>query len=325
MHFLVTGGLQRADASKLGEGMRFHAGVLNRLNWATGESERLVTLDQANENYPDDNPNLLFTSATLQGDRLYLCSETEVFIYDYPSLALINKCSHPAFQNIHHVAPCKGQVAVASTGLDLVILLDPDNLEPTDYLHSLGNEPWSRYSPEIDYRKVHSTKPHDSHPNFVFEIDGQIWASRFNQKDAICLDDMSKRIDIGIERIHDGHVVGDFVYFTTVNGRVVIANKNTFKVEEIVDLNQIENTESPLGWCRGLAVEGERLFVGFSRIRKTPVKENINWMLDFVGAREKFDTRIVEYDLATKSHVCERVLSKSVSDVIYSVIKDPQS
>ncbi len=325
MHFLITGALQRADATKLGEGRRFSKAVLNRLDWSTGKAECLLSIDEGNEHYADDLPNLLFTSATLLGKKLYLCSETEVFVYEYPSMKLLNSCSLPHFQNIHHVTVCNGYVAVASTGLDLVIFLDMDTLEPVRFMHALGKEPWHRFSKDVDYRKVHSTKPHDAHPNFVFEIDGQPWATRFNQKDAVCLEDMNKRIDIGIERVHDGHVMGDYVYFTAVNGNVVIANKNTLKVEEVIDLNVLEKTDAPLGWCRGLAVNGDRMFVGFSRIRKTPIKENINWMLDFVGARDSFDTRVVEYDMVKKEKVTERILTKKISDVVYSVIDESQS
>ncbi|MFK5951084.1 MAG: hypothetical protein QM500_20205 [Methylococcales bacterium] len=330
MHFLITGGLQRTDATKLGEGKRFYKAVLNRLDWQTGEAECLLSIDEesdhyANDHYADDTPNLLFTSATLLRDKLYVCSETEVFVYEYPSMKLLNSCSLPHFQNIHHVTVCNGYVAVASTGLDLVIFLDPDSLEPVKFMHALGEEPWHRFDQQKDYRKVHSTKPHDAHPNFVFEIDGQPWATRFNQKDAVCLEDMSKRIDIGVERVHDGHVIGDFVYFTSVNGSVIIANKNTLEVEEVIDLNKWENTDSPLGWCRGMAIKDNRMFVGFSRIRKTPIKENINWMLNFVGARECFDTRVVEYDILQKEKVTERILTRNVTDVVYSVIDENQS
>ena len=325
MRFLVTGGLQRVDATKLGEGRRFSTAVLNRLDWDSGEAECLVKIDKGNEHYADEFPNILFTCASLVNKKLYLCSETEVFVYDYPSMQLLNSCSLPHFQNIHHVTVCNGYVAVASTGLDLVIFLDIETLQPVKFMNALGKDPWYRFSRQTDYRKIHSTKPHYAHPNFVFEIGGQPWVTRFNQKDAVCLEDMSKRINIGVERVHDGHVVGDYVYFTSVNGKIIIVNKNTLKTEEVIDLNVWEETDSPLGWCRGMALKGERMFVGFSRIRKTPVKENINWMLDFVGARDKFDTRIVEYDMSKKEKIKERVLTRNMTDVVYSIIDESQS
>ncbi len=65
-------------------------------------------------------------------------------------------------------------------------------------------------------------------------------------------------------------------------------------------------------------------FVGFSRLRATQAKENIYWMLNFVGARDKYDTRIVEYDLVKMKKIGERVLARNVSDNIYSILDESQ-
>jgi len=323
MKILMTGGVQRSNASKLGEGRRYKRAMLCRLDWDTGALETLFTLDKPNEHYPDDTPNMLFTSSTLDNDKLYLCSETEIFIFQYPQLKLLNTVSYPFFHNMHHVTPVAEGVAVASTGLDLVVILDRETLEPVKFLHALGKDPWSRFSRDVDYRKVHSTKPHEAHPNYIFSRKGELWATRFNQKDAVCLTDQEKRIDIGIERVHDGHLIGDHIYFTCVNGFIVIVNSDTLKIDEVVDLGALEESNSPLGWCRGLAIEQGKAYVGFSKIRKTAVRDNVKWLFDFVGAKEKKDTRVVEYDLETKCKVTERLMPKGSMDTIYSVILDP--
>jgi hypothetical protein len=322
--FLITGGLQRSNASILDEGHRMMKGRLLELNFDDKNCKTLLDYPGNLECYPDETPNILFTSASLQDGKLYLCTETEIFIYSYPSLELINRTSHPFFQNVHHVAPVLDYLAVASTGLDMVILLDKDTLEPVRFINPSGKDPWKRFSRSVDYRKIHSTKPHEIHPNFVFEINGEIWTTRFYQHDAVNIDDPQKRIDLGVDKVHDGHVIGDHVYFTTVNGCVVVANKHTLKIDDIIDLNKIDNISAPLGWCRGLAISNGIAYVGFSSLRRTAIKENVAWALDYVGAKSKQSTRISAYNLAERKKMDEYILPKNSSNVIYSIL-DPDT
>ena len=320
--FLVTLGEQSETYFKLAEGHRFKAAKLLRIG-TDQKIETLINYEGNKENYPDKYPNILFTAATLSNDKLYLCSETEVFVYSYPSLHLEKKASYPFFQNCHHVALIGGNIAVVSTGLDMIILLDGATLEPKSFYNALGKDPWHRFSSEVDYRKINSTKPHDSHPNYVFEIHDEVWITRFNQKDAICLTDPEKRIDIRCERVHDGHVVGDHVFFTCVNGFIVIANIHTLKVEEIVNLNEIEGAGRPLGWCRGLAIDENILYIGFSKLRATKIRENIRWLLNYTGVKQHFGTRIVAYDIVEKKKIGELKMPKGTTNVIYSIISEP--
>lgn len=318
---LVTGGAQRHDAVKLGEGRRYHSAYLTELDFESGTVRELLSIKKGNENYPDDLPNITFTCCTLDGDRLYLCTETEVFVYRYPELELINSASYKFFQNSHHVAPVGEYVAVASTGLDMVALLDNVTLQPVRLLNALGKDPWHRFSPSVDYRKLHSTKPHESHPNFVFLLDSKPWVTRFNQKDAVCLTDMSQRIDIGLERVHDGNVIGDSVYFTTVDGRIVCVDKASKNIKRVFDLNEIGREGVQLGWCRGLLVEGNIAYVGFTRIRQTTTKENVKWLLGKVCGKNILPTRIAKYDLVNQRKVGEVALPCGMIDAVYSVVR----
>ena len=83
----------------------------------------------------------------------------------------------------------------------------------------LGNNAWDRFSHSVDYRKV-STKPHLSHPNFVFEISDDVWVTRLRQRDAICLTRPAEPININLERPHDGLLHESLLYFTTVDGHL---------------------------------------------------------------------------------------------------------
>ena len=317
---LVTGGLQRTNAIKLGEGRRYRRGRLLSADFETRQVMPIYELSEANEHYPDETPNLLFTAATLYNGRLYLCSETELFIFSYPELVLEQSASHHFFQNIHHVTPIGEHVLVASTGLDLVVALDAGSLEPVRFWNALGKDPWYRFSPRTDYRKVHTTKPHESHPNFVFSINGEIWITRFKQRDAVCLSDFTRRIDLGAEGVHDGHVVGNLVYFTAVNGQIIVADTETLSVTDVIDLNEIDQSGCPLGWCRGLAIVDHIAFVGFSRIRATPLKENLLWMARWNGRPRILPTRIAAYDIHERRKLDEFVLGDGRLDTIYSVI-----
>src|SRR2546422_5123332 len=127
--------------------------------------------------------------------------------------------------------------------LDMVIKFTPQGKTLAEWC-VLDEEPWSRFSRTVDYRKVESTKPHQAHPNFVFELDGKIWATRLRQRDAISLNGSGKRIKIAIQSPHDGVLCGDRIWFTTVDANIVIASRHTLKVDEIIDLKQIgdENT-----------------------------------------------------------------------------------
>ena len=320
MRFLVTGGEQFSDAVKRPEGAQFKSAKLLEVDFESRSINTLLDYEANGENYPDNIPNSIFVSATLKDGVLYLCTSTELFLYSYPELVLIKKASYPFFQNLHHAAPYKDTIAVVSTGLDFVVLLDKKTLEPVDFKNALGKDPWHKHSKDIDYRKYVSLKPHESHPNYFFEINDEMWVTRFNQKDAVCLSDVNKKIDIGVERLHDGYTTSDYVYFTSVNGCIIKANINTLKVEEVFDLNKIDNSGVPLGWCRGLFVEGDVAYVGFTRIRHTKVKENLKWIVNMVKTNKINQTRIAVYDLKKKVKLDEIKMPDTIISALYSII-----
>jgi hypothetical protein len=161
----------------------------------------------------------------------------------------------------------------------------------------------------VDYRKVPTTKPHHAHPNYLFFLDGRPWVTRFQQRDAVPVDGHRNgrgTFEVGIEGIHDGHVEGDRLFFTTVNGCVVTFDLATGE-RSVLDLNQIRKPDDdrPLGWCRGLLSTGEdKAWVGFTRLRYTALRRNLSWIRH--GFRETEHhrmqpTRIALYDLRKSS------------------------
>lgn len=291
-----------------------------------GRVERVLEYASPAEHCPDDSPSIVFKAASITGNRAYLCTQTEILICDFPSFAIRQVVSLPCFNDVHHVAVAPdGRLFVAVTGLDAVAELAPDGTL-LRLASVVGGSVWDRFSQTVDYRKVPTTKPHQAHPNFVFFIDGQPWVTRFEQRDAIPLD--GKRNDahvfrLGDEPVHDGYVAGKHVYFTTVDGYILrfdLASRE--KQSFALPAMQGSYRDRPLGWCRGILPLGDKVWVGFSRVRFTELRRNLDWIRR--GFREidrlpPAPTRIACYDLAGNALLEEIVLEQQAMNTIFSI------
>jgi hypothetical protein len=264
----------------------------------------------------------IFKSGTLVGDLLYACTNTEVIVFKLPDFQIVSYISLSCFNDVHHVTPSRdGTLLVVCTGLDLVVRLTPKG-EVIEEWSTLAEPPWQQFSRSVDYRKVGSTKPHRSHPNFTFEIGPDVWATRFQQRDAICLTESGRRIDIAIESPHDGLVWGNQIYFTTVDGHIAIADAGSLLIERMIDLKGVDDPDALLGWCRGiLPLHDDRFWVGFTRVRKTRVHENILWVKRVFkeGMVEK-PTHISLYDLAQRRRLQEFDLEEHGMNIVFSIL-----
>ncbi len=293
--------------------------MILRVDPERGSAERCLDYVSPPDACAQDS-SITFEGGVLEGDRLYTCTRTEALVYSVPDFTLQSRVSLPSFNDVHHVRPTKeGNLIVTNTGLDMVLetTLDGDVVREWGVL---GESPWARFSRDVDYRKVLTTKPHASHPNFTFYIDDELWATRCMQQDAVCLTKPGPRIDVA-GYCHDGEVCEGKVYFTTVNGTVVIANAATFQTEEVIDLNAIDNPgKANLGWCRGLArLDDRHLWVGFTRIRETRLKENVRWVKRLIKGEEK-PTHIALYDIAARKLLMEIDLEPYDMHVIFGIL-----
>ncbi|HEV2853283.1 MAG TPA: hypothetical protein VHC97_10810 [Thermoanaerobaculia bacterium] len=328
----VVGGEQRISFYKLKEWSLYKKALVVRV--ADGRPERVLEYESPPEHCPDEAPSQVFKAATIQDGTAWLCTQTEVLVCDFPSFEIRRVISHPWFNDLHHVVPAPGgrRLFVAVTGLDAVAELTPEG-ELIRLVSVLGGSPWDRFSPDMDYRKVPTTKPHQSHPNYVFFLDGQPWVTRFQQRDAVPLDGLQRLgsagsrppFDIAVdEGIHDGHIEGDRIYFTTVNGCVIRFNLRTGR-RTAFDLNRLTlpDDERPLGWCRGVLPQGStQAWVGFSRIRYTTLRRNLSWIRH--GFREtehhrQHPTRISLYDLRHLGLVREVDLEPAGMGAVFSI------
>jgi hypothetical protein len=316
----VMGGQQR-ELQRLMPGpgwYEYQKGLIVRVDAGTQGATLCADYVSPTDAVAEGTPPILFKCGSREGDRLYACTQTEVLVYALPSFERVGYVSLPSFNDVHHVRPTReGTLLVASAGLDLVLEVTLDGRTLNSW-NVLGEEPWERFSPEIDYRKVVSTKPHRSHPNYVFCLGEEIWATRFEQKDAICLNRPDRRIDIGLERVHDGVPHEGFVYFTTVNGNLVVVNAQTLKVDEVINLNQMHSEGDLLGWCRGVLVSGNLVWIGFSRVRPTKFTENVRWITH--GFKRSLPTHIACYDLTKRQCVREIDLEPYSLSAVFSIL-----
>jgi hypothetical protein len=231
-----------------------------------------------------------------------------VLVYSLPSFDQLNYISHPYFNDLHHVTVNRNdELVVVNTGLDMAMVMSREGELLASY--TVCGEPlWARFSKDIDYRKVLSTKPHKSHPNFAFFLDGELWVTRLEQKDAVSLTKPEESIEIKISYPHDGVVRGGNIYFTTVDGHVLVFDAKSRTLRSAVDLNPITRRDKALGWCRGLEVLGpDQVVVGFTKLRRTKFHERLVWVKEQFRGEQLLSeaTRIAAYDLKRKELLWE--------------------
>ena len=323
---LITGARERPNGFELGDGKIYDAALLVRLDLDSGETETLIEKTDAGPHYPDAHPNLQFTSGCTQGSSIWLPTDTEIYKVNYPSLAIEKVISHPCFQNIHSAHILEGLLWVTSTGLDMVIAIDPRSGEILKQYNAEHKPLWHRFSPDVDYRKTHSTRPHACHPNFVFLHDAEYWVTRCTQEDAVTISTPSKRINIsGTDKtisVHDGIVIGDNCYFTSVDGCLVIADILAQKVVNTIDICKRHDL-GRLGWCRGLLIEDNIAYLGFSSIRRTRQSRKLSWLGDSLNRVLGKPAAIVAYDFKKDKVLRKYELRKDSLAAIYSVLPEP--
>jgi hypothetical protein len=278
----VVGGQQKSDAKEKEEFHGYQKGVILEVDTEEKSARTCLEYVSPPEVCPATDPSILFKAATVTEGKIYLCTQTEIMIFSFPAFKQQAYISLPCFNDIHHVRPTpEGNLLVTNTGLDMVLEITTDGeiLREWDVL----DEPlWSRFSKDTDYRKMPTTKPHKSHPNFTFFVGEDIWVTRFKQKDAVCLTNNGKITDIGVCGPHDGQVYGGKVYFTTVDSHLVVADP---KSKKVLKTAAIKNAFKRPSWCRGIHVlDSEHVLMGFSRLRYTRWGDNVSWLKGGVNA-----------------------------------------
>lgn len=322
---LVAGGRLRPGGFELGDGKYYDKATLMLLDLETGKYEELLSISEGNEHYPDEHPNLQYTAPCLEDDILWLPTDTEIYKYQLPAFELLKVFSHPCFQNLHSVHIFGDELVTTSTGLDNVVVLDKHTGEVKEIINTEGENksPWHRFDEATDYRLVHSTRPHHTHPNYVFKLENDYWVTRCKQEDALNLRDQSQVMDVGQQgriSIHDGIWWNGKLVFTRVDGFVVICDPETRTVLDKHDPFENERNR-PLGWSRGLFIENDIFYIGYSKLRKTKLKSKLKYL---TKGNFKFTTGnnslIVAYDMKNQQVLRIYESEDKVIDAIYGIL-----
>jgi len=323
----VIGGKQRKRTIGVREWSQYERAVAVAIDPTSGAQITKLEYVSPETNRPAiDHSSVLFKSAHFESSRLHLCTQTEILTATIPDLRIESVLSSPLFNDVHHVLPTdRGTRLVAVTGLDLVVEIDQNGGVVNEW-NTCDQPTWERFSKSIDYRKILTTKPHLAHPNYLFTVNDEYWVTRFENRDAFCLNSPKKSIKILDERPHDGVVYKESVYFTTVDGRVVVFNLKDFSRIAIYDLSSWIEGEKIPGWCRGLHVINDSfVIVGFSAIRPTKAHENLLWLKNrFSGgsSMQTAPTHIALFNLKKKELCWALELEQFGLDVVFSIYAD---
>ena len=130
------------------------------------------------------------------------------------------------------------------------------------------------------------------------------------------------RHHVAANRIHDGILERDRVWFTAVNGEVIRMDPRDGTIETF-DLSKATRSERLLGWCRGIAVvDDSNVLVGFSRLRHTKLRENLKWLGNKLLNQDfalHEPTRVARYDLATETETWRLDLEPHGMNAVYSI------
>src|SRR4030095_9690570 len=98
------------------------------------------------------------------------------------------------------------------------------------------------------------------------------------------------------------------------------------RVTRCCDLNMMYDGSRSLGWARGLEVlDEDHIVVGFSRLRPTKWKQNIQWVKNQLGgtASAVFPTRIAMFDIR-RGRLCWEVnLEPAGMNAVFSIHRAP--
>lgn len=234
---------------------------------------------------PDAPPHVghRFGAPGPDGDVVWLCTEREVLAWPAGP-----RWSRPAFADLHHVAPTPDGLLAVATGAGGLVDVRSGTFHP------------ARPGADAPTTDLRFAETHDAaHPNHVWAWRGQTWVTRGAAGDVLPLRGGAP-IRVAEVVVHDGVPAPDGVWLTAVDGRLLRVDPDAGRVAEEVRIG--DGASGPLGWCRGLCLDGELAHVGFTRLRATRWRRNLAWLRGAVrGATTVGDrpTRVVTVDRRT--------------------------
>lgn len=324
MKFLVSLGIPDKHFKDKTEGFRYQGAILQLIDWNKKKIVRQVEYVSPKENL-GEGLSMMFKGAYLSGDRLFVVTNTEVLQYRYSDFSLLSVITHESFNDLHAVIVNDAGLYVCNTGLETVQVFSAQG-DLIDTKNIASTATWDRFDRSVDYRRVATTKPHEVHINHLFELNGAVWVNLGSRRSARTLGSPVKHIDMDSwfdedEKVlcHDGLVRNGKIYFTSVNGSIVVADQESLEVVERIKYSTTDEGDRRIGWTRGIEVIGNRAYVGVTKMRHSKFKEYTRWML--TGRQGDMPSSILEVDLSTHKITDCYEMKGFQGCAIYSIIK----
>lgn len=279
---------------------------IRRLDLASGRVVRQGRLT-ASHPPPDGDQAAL---PHLDGTWLWQPTRTALHRVDPESLRSEQVLTHPLFHDVHSVSPGRHGWLVTCTGHETVVDIALDG--------TIGQR-WSlgpAIDPDRDFRGAphDARKPHAVHPNHAFLHAGRAWVTCLSEGACRGLDHPGCW-HLGPGLVHDGVLREGLRWFTTTDGRIrgVDPESGAWRVD--LDVAALEGASGAFGWCRGIEVHGDRLWVGITVLRRSRWRELAR---QAVGARRE-PTRVLAVDWRRRRIVDRWEVGDRGEGVIYGV------
>jgi hypothetical protein len=269
--------------------------------------------------------------AWLNDRQLVGCDFNRVFIFDHAQCELTQIRQDEQYNDLHHISVDGQRVYLANTGRDCIDILD-HQLQLVSRLDFLSDTEISlrvegQYSTKGDYYdnetsaiEFHLRKVPDTwHINHVIKagerLDNRIIATSFKKKHLLDARTMQQLSNDLPTQPHDGFVDQNYIWITTVSGQIYRSPLSLpLQFELFFDVFQETKFE---GWCRGLLITDDSLYVGITAIHKECSRTS--WLKSSV---EETRTGVYRIDLASLSIADFYDFSHSNGSRIFSIIGD---
>ncbi len=237
-----------------------------------------------------------------KGRDLLVCGPAAVFRFDGRSLVESGVLALPSFNDLHGVTATRDRIYVVNTGMDCIDVFDHDGTFVGTHgfdaswmsAHRLRGETPSRAdwlalhargwaggptnfraedAADGYYRSdakdpYHRRQQRDYvHPNHVQVVEGRVLVTSLVCRGVVDVGDWRQVVSVASPP-HDGIAADDGYYVTRVDGYVEVCDiGREGDRPRIIDVSAIAGTT---GWCRGLLVTANELWVGFTEIRSRP-------------------------------------------------------
>ncbi|MFN3199156.1 MAG: hypothetical protein ACE366_12215 [Bradymonadia bacterium] len=231
-------------------------------------------------------PRFGLTGLSVAGDRVYAGSWNGVYVINRDDLSLEGIISHEMMSDMHGIWAEEDHVVTVLTPRDTVVITDLDgNVVEHFRVHSDLSITTDSGAEGVDWRFVGKQFRGSTgywHFNYVQRIDGELWLTSRNANCFVVVDPVKRTARLKLMNLctpallHDGRKVGSRFFFTSIDGKVIIASPHLDQHHTHQELDRVEAPgvylrdmvsklirleETSLGrepnWCRGIAVADE--------------------------------------------------------------------